>query len=130
MARVLVANDNDELLDCCRLILELGGHVVETVRDGAKAVRFAQTWQPDAMVIDWVMPNMDGPTAIAALRAQEATARLPILLMSGTDGGDVLAAAIGADAFLGKPFRSEQLLAGVNDLLAAAAWAAESLRPV
>ena len=118
MARILVANDNVDLLDCCRAILEADGHVVEAVADGQKALWLARSWQPDLIVIDWVMPEMDGPTAIAILRADPTTARLPILLMSGTEGvTDDVVAITGADAFLRKPFQGRELRAGVASLL-------------
>jgi len=112
------ANDNVDLLDCCRAILEADGHVVEAVADGQKALWLARSWQPDLIVIDWVMPEMDGPTAIAILRADPTTARLPILLMSGTEGvTDDVVAITGADAFLRKPFQGRELRAGVASLL-------------
>ena len=117
MARILLANDNVDLLDCCRAILEVEGHAVEAVADGGKALWLARHWQPDLLVVDWVMPEMDGPTAIALLRADPTTARLPILLMSGTEGVDDVAATTGADAFLRKPFQSSQLRAAVARLL-------------
>ena len=117
MARILVANDNADLLECCRAILEAEGHVVEAVAGGGQALSLARNWQPDLMVIDWVMPEMDGPTAIALLRADSTTARLPILLMSGTEGVDLVAADTGADAFLRKPFQRKELVAGVARLL-------------
>ena len=117
MARILIANDNADLLDCCRAILESEGHVVEAVADGHKTLWLARNWQPDLLVIDWVMPEMEGPTAIAILRGDPATARLPILLMSGTEGAEDVAAVTGADAFLPKPFHSRELLAAVARLL-------------
>ena len=117
MARILLANDNADLLDCCRAILELDGHVVEAVADGRKALWLARTWQPDLIVIDWVMPEMEGPTAIAILRADPTTARLPILLMSGTEVTEDVVAVTGADDFLRKPFQRKELLAGVERLL-------------
>jgi CheY-like chemotaxis protein len=116
MARILIANDSLDLLDLCRSILEEGGHVVQTVAGGTEAVRLARDWQPDLVVIDWVMPEMDGPTAIAALRSDPATRGLPILLMSGTEDGDG-AANSGADSFLPKPFSLAELLARVDELL-------------
>lgn len=117
MALILIANDNCDLLDSCRAILEGDGHVVETVADGEKALRRVRAWRPDAVVIDWVMPRMDGPTAIAALRADPATERVPILLMSGTDGGEATAIEVGADAFLAKPFLAADFSAAVERLL-------------
>ena len=77
MAQILLANDNCDLLECCRAILEADGHVVETVADGERTLRLARAWQPDVLVLDWVMPGMDGPTAIARLRADPATAHIP-----------------------------------------------------
>jgi len=118
MAQILIANDNVDLLDCCQAILEAAGHEVETVADGREALRLARSWQPDVMVIDCVMPKLDGLTAIAALRADPATDRLPILLMSGTEGVEAAAAHSGADRFLRKPFQAEDLVAEVEKLLA------------
>jgi len=117
MAQILIANDNCDLLECCRAILEADGHVVETVADGDKAILYARTWQPDAVVLDWVMPHTDGPTAIAALRADPATEGLPILLMSGTEDGEGASVEMGADIFLRKPFLAEELSAAVDRLL-------------
>ena len=117
MAQILVANDNCDLLECCREILEADGHVVQIVADGEKAVQLARTWHPDAVVIDWVMPQSDGPSAIAALRADPATEDIPILLMSGTEQGETTSAEIGADAFLRKPFMAQDLSAAVERLL-------------
>ena len=121
MARILIANDNGDLLEGCRAILEDDGHVVEIVADGGLAMARAVTWQPDLIIIDWVMPYVDGPTAIGVLRAQAATALLPILLMSGTEDAENSAIEIGANGFLRKPFHAGELRAQVNDLLQAAA---------
>jgi len=118
MAQILIANDNPDLLDCCQSILEGEGHVVRAVADGERAMAMALEWQPDVVVMDYVMPGTDGPTAIAALRASPATANVPILLMSGTDGTAASASRFGADAYLRKPFEAEQLVAAVARLLA------------
>jgi CheY-like chemotaxis protein len=119
MASILIANDNRDLLECCRAILEADGHEVEIVADGEKAVSQVRARQPDAVVIDWVMPRMDGPTAIAALRADPATRELPILLMSGTEGREEASLEVGADVFLPKPFLAADLSAAVERLLEA-----------
>jgi CheY-like chemotaxis protein len=117
MAQILVANDNCDLLECCRAILEADGHEVEIVADGEKAVVIARAWHPDAVVLDWVMPHADGPAAIAALRSDPATEHIPILLMSGTENGEAASVEIGADAFLRKPFLATDLSAAVERLL-------------
>jgi DNA-binding response OmpR family regulator len=120
MARILIANDSHDLLDLCRSILEEDGHLVKAVTGGKEAVRVARDWQPDLILIDWVMPEMDGPTAIRILRGDPTTSSLPILLMSGTQDGDA-AANSGADSFLPKPFLLEELLGRVEELLRDAA---------
>lgn len=117
MARILIANDNSDLLDCCRSILEDAGHMVEALQNGVMLVMRARTWRPDLVLIDWVMPAMDGPTAIAALRAHPATTLLPIILMSGTEADETVALKTGANAFLRKPFQSDELLDQVAALL-------------
>ena len=83
MAQILIANDNADLLECCQAILEAEGHVVRAVEGGENAIALVREWQPDVVVIDYVMPDTDGPAAIAAWRAAPATANVPILLMSG-----------------------------------------------
>jgi CheY-like chemotaxis protein len=117
MARILVANDDQDLLELCRAILEEAEHVVTIVADGHEAINLARAWRPELIVVDWVMPHVNGPTAIATLRADAVTRRIPILLMSGSNGGDGTAREVGADSFLEKPFRPEELVAAVADLL-------------
>jgi CheY-like chemotaxis protein len=119
MAQILIANDNCDLLECCRAILEADGHEVEIVADGEEAIDLARARHPDAVVIDWVMPRVDGPAAIAALRADASTSGIPILLMSGTEQGEARSAEIGADAFLRKPFLAADLSTAVEHLLEA-----------
>jgi CheY-like chemotaxis protein len=117
MAQILIANDDPDLLACCQSILEAEGHVVQVVADGEVALALVERWQPDVVVIDYVMPGTDGPSAIAALRADPATADVPILLMSGTNGTEATAGRIGADEFLRKPFEAAELVAAVDRLL-------------
>jgi CheY-like chemotaxis protein len=122
MAQILIANDNCDLLECCRAILEADGHEVEIVADGEEAIDLARARHPDAVVIDWVMPRADGPAAIAALRADPTTSGIPILLMSGTEHGEARSAEIGADAFLRKPFLAADLSTAVEHLLEATTY--------
>jgi two-component system cell cycle response regulator len=61
------------------------------------------------ILIDWVMPHINGAEAIAILRGDPATRDIPILLMSGSPSADVMARKAGADAFLRKPFSSSEL---------------------
>lgn len=119
MARILLANDDADLLTLCQSLLEDEGHTVESVVNGRRMLERAQTWRPDLVLLDWVMPEIDGGTATRILRSQPATASIPILMMSGSSEGDTEAHDAGADAFLRKPFRASDLVRNVTDLLAA-----------
>jgi len=117
MARILIANDDCDLLELCRSFLEDEGHLVDIVANGEEAVARLRTWMPDLVVMDWVMPEMDGGTAVEKLRAHPATASMPVLMMSGSDDGEARSLAAGADSFLRKPFRGAELVNCVADLL-------------
>lgn len=123
MARILIANDNEEFLGTCKDVLESAGHSVRAVANGALAVELARQWYPDAIVVDWKMPDTDGTAVIRALRRDLATASIPILMMSGSARGAEAALQAGADGFLAKPFNEDQLLAAIDDMLALAAKA-------
>jgi DNA-binding response OmpR family regulator len=117
VATILVANDNQGLLDDCRWLLEQDGHAVTTVMNGRKVLELALTQQPDLVLLDWMMPEVDGVTAIEILRADPATAGLTLMMMSAADDGEARARAAGADAFIRKPFDADDLLARVRDVL-------------
>ena len=121
MARILIANDDEDLLELCRHILEDCGHVIQTAADGRLALDLIRRWQPDMVLIDWVMPHVNGAEAIAILRGDPATRDIPILLMSASPSADVMARAAGADAFLSKPFLPAELAACAGLLLDASA---------
>jgi len=78
--RILIADDNE----CFRLLLTvaLHGYRVMVAGDGAEAVELAQCHQPDIILMDVMMPEMDGFEALRQLKANEATAGIPVILMS------------------------------------------------
>lgn len=117
MAKILIANDDEELLDLCRDILEECGHVIETAADGRLALERIRTWRPDMVLIDWVMPYINGAEAIGILRDDPSTRDIPILLMSGSPRAEEMARKAGADAFLPKPFLPAELVARAALLL-------------
>ena len=120
---ILVADDNPALRDLCRLGLAQVGIDVVLATDGEEALRLAGERRPDGIVLDLLMPRLDGLSALLRLRADDATRHIPVILASGMPGGDVarLAEAYGAAAFLVKPFRVEELVKRVEALLAGAA---------
>src|SRR3954447_26258309 len=113
--RVLVADDNADMRDYLRRLLETR-YSVEVVPDGQAALEAALAAPPDLVVSDVMMPRLDGMGLLAELRADERTARVPVLLLSARAGQEaaVEGLAAGADDYLVKPFSARELLARVG----------------
>jgi len=107
--RVLVADDCPDTRKSLRLLLKVWGHDCRDVGDGEAAVRLALDYAPDLVLLDILMPEMDGFEAARRLRQLDPLLRL--IAMSGHTGpGDVLAALeAGFDHFLVKPFDPREL---------------------
>jgi CheY-like chemotaxis protein len=110
--RILIADDNE----CLRLLLAvvLHGHDVIVAGDGAEAVELAERKRPDIILMDVMMPEMDGFEALRQLKANEATADIPVILMSAgcVRQQDVeRGPGLGAEDYLKKPFPFD-----INDL--------------
>lgn len=117
---VLVADDSYELRMALEMVLQAAGYRVVVAPDGAEAVRLATAERPDLVLLDVMMPEMDGYTAAAHLRALPGERRLPILAISAHFAPeDAERAAALFDGRLPKPIRAGELLRRV----------AESLRP-
>jgi CheY-like chemotaxis protein len=118
-AKVLVVDDDPGVRQVCCEILELAGYGVVEAANGQVAVQIAQTDPPRMVLMDIMMPIMDGIAACLALKTNPATAHIPVALMSaGKNLRDSRVADACADALVTKPFDLEELLATVARLLA------------
>ncbi|HLF25186.1 MAG TPA: response regulator [Anaerolineae bacterium] len=119
MANVLVIDDDLDLLNMLRLMLERGGHTVSTTADGADGLNKARELNPDIAIIDVMMPGMHGYQVCRKLREDPATAHLAILILTAraqpVDREAALAAQ--ADDYMSKPVSPTELLTKVNELL-------------
>ena len=115
--RVLVVDDDRAVRESLRRSLEFNGYTVSLAGDGAEALAAIASAAPDALVIDVMMPRLDGIEATRALRA--AGNDLPILVLTARDsvGDRVDGLDAGADDYLTKPFALEELLARLRALL-------------
>jgi two-component system response regulator MprA len=122
VGRVLVADDQDDVRCLLSLLLQLEGHEVATVNDGAEAVAEATRRPPDAIILDVMMPRVDGLTALRQLRLGPSTAHVPVLLLSGKTAAADFDAGMkaGADGYLAKPFEPDDLLAAIARITHAA----------
>jgi DNA-binding response OmpR family regulator len=120
---VLVADDDEDILQLVALRLGRSGYDVVSATDGESALELAMVRLPDLVVIDVAMPRMDGLEITRMLRARDETASIPILLLTArTRDVDVeLGLAAGADDYVTKPFSPELLAQRVAALLQIAA---------
>ena len=109
---VLVADDEDD-------ILEISGYTVIAAHDGAEALELARSSKPDLAVLDVMIPKMDGFELVRRLREDEATTRMPIILLTArTQEADVQHGFdAGADDYIRKPFSPEELRSRVQAIL-------------
>jgi diguanylate cyclase (GGDEF)-like protein len=117
--RVLVADDDPDILAVVQVNFELEGFEVDTAVDGEDALQKATGNPPNAIVLDIMMPRMDGLTALHRLRSQATTASIPIVLLTarGLPEDRVRGLELGADDYITKPFDINELVARIRAVL-------------
>ena len=118
--RVLLVDDENQLRRVMRDLLERDGYTVFEAKDGAQALEQVDTHAPDILVLDLNLPGLDGYGVITQLRSRQATADLPIIVLTakGDEDNEVRVFELGADDFLSKPFRARALSARIQAVLA------------
>ena len=117
---ILVVDDEDDIREVAALSLEtIAGYQVITARSGASALSIAAEQQPDAIILDVMMPEMDGPTTFQKLRAQSSTSHIPVVFLTAKVQPSERArfASLGASAVLSKPFDPLTLASELADAL-------------
>lgn len=116
-ARILVVDDDTSIRESLVRALRLEGYEVSAASDGAKGLDAVKNEQPDAIVLDVMMPSVDGLTVCRVLRSEKN--RVPILMLTArTETSDRVAGLdAGADDYLPKPFALDELLARLRALL-------------
>lgn len=117
---VLVVDDEPLTRNLLRLMLEPAGFRVTGAEDGFEALEMAREMAPDIMILDVMMPLMDGLTVCKTLRNEQATANLPIIMLSGKVHGDAIreGLAAGANRYLAKPTPRTGLIQELKEVLA------------
>lgn len=113
--KILVVDDEVEIRDLILAILEDEGYEVAAATSGEGALRLLPSVRPDLILMDIMMPQMDGREALRRIRAEPEFARLPVVLMSAAFSRDQ--AGTTAEAFLPKPFDIDRLLETIATLL-------------
>ncbi|HVH38664.1 MAG TPA: response regulator transcription factor [Gemmatimonadaceae bacterium] len=115
--RVLIVEDNPDLAFGLRNNLEIEGYDVAVSEDGPNGVERAREWKPDVMILDLMLPGMDGYTVLRTLRDSGFTAPVLMLTARGEEADKVKGLRSGADDYVTKPFGVLELLARVEALL-------------
>jgi len=118
MTRILVIDDEESILDVIRRILEWNGYEVVAADDGSRGFATAQRQSPDAIILDLMMPIMDGFAVLEALRCHERTAGVPVLVLTAmeAEGLEDRCHELGAKSYMQKPFDPDQLLEAIEAL--------------
>jgi len=119
-AKILIADDEVYMLRLLEMTFKKGGYAVVSCRDGQEALASAATAQPQLIVLDVMMPSLDGLGALRQLKENPATRDIPVVVLSAKGHAltKVEAEAAGAALFLAKPFSPTQLLGEAQNILA------------
>jgi len=120
--RILVVEDEKHIAEGIRLNLSLLGYNVTIATDGVSALQQWKAWRPDLIVLDIMLPGIDGFSVLQSIRLEDE--KLPILILSAKAGPDdrVRGLAHGVDDYLAKPFNLEEFQLRVERLLKRASW--------
>lgn len=116
---IMVVDDEAHIRDMLTLLLELHGFAVSTAIDGADAWQKINQCRPDAIILDVMMPVMDGITFCRHLRADPQTTHLPVIMLSGKTqfGAEAEGLAAGANFYMWKPMKTSELMANIQAVL-------------
>ena len=116
--RVLLAEDEPNIVESLTFMLERAGFEVSVESDGRRALDVARTETPDVLVLDVMLPEMDGFEILRQLRSDQRGASLPILMLTakGQREDREMALKCGADLFITKPFANADIVSAVKKL--------------
>ena len=119
MGRVLVVDDEPDVLLLCRLNLQQRGHELLEAAGGSQALELARERHPDVIVLDLMMPGINGYDVLEALQGDDATSDIPVLVLTAKSlrADRERSHGLGASAFLTKPFMPSELCEMVDSLL-------------
>ena len=116
---ILVVEDEPDIADSLDARLYLAGYEIAVAKDGKDAVSLARELKPDLVLLDVLLPKVDGFEVCRILKTEPATKKIPVLMLTALQSvGDVdRAFEVGANDYLSKPFTNEKLLAKIEKLL-------------
>ncbi len=119
MATILIVEDDPDIANLIARYLQQAGHAVDQLRTGTDVIRRVKATPPDLLVLDIMLPGVDGLRICQALRTDPKTARVPIIMVTarGEESDRIAGLELGADDYVTKPFSPKELSARVTALL-------------
>jgi CheY-like chemotaxis protein len=119
MKRVLVVDDEESIRATVAEVLKDEGYVVVTAQNGLEALEFVRSSRPDGILLDLMMPVLDGFGFLQACRQEELCAKTPVLVLSAYRRlAEAAVSELRVDRFLAKPFELNELIEAVEELVA------------
>jgi len=117
--KILIVEDEEDVLELIRYTLESDGYLTESAVTGREALKKAKSGVPDIIMLDLMLPELDGLDVCRLLKADAETAAIPVMMLTakGTEADIVAGLEIGADDYITKPFSPRVLLARVKAVL-------------
>jgi len=117
--KILIVEDEEHLLELESLLLSTKGYEVKGVLDGPSALELVASMKPDLILLDIMLPVMDGFEVCRQIKANEATRHIPVVMLSAKKSKEDLVKAeqVGADRYITKPFKSAMVIATIQRLL-------------
>jgi len=117
---IVLAEDEPDIQLVARLALKRAGFTVRVVNNGIEAIAAAKADRPDVILLDWMMPELDGPATCRRLKADPATAAIPVIFLTARSQEVEIqrGLALGAAGYITKPFNALTLGDEVHQVLA------------
>jgi DNA-binding response OmpR family regulator len=118
MKRIIVVDDDEEVLDTIELVLEIGGYEVEPLADAENIHEHIQNFNPDLIILDIVLGKIDGRVICKEIKSNSKTKHIPVLMMSGLyKAEEINTLDTPPDDFMPKPFKMDVLLEKIEKLI-------------
>jgi len=117
--RILIVDDETELVKAIQIRLEQAGYETLVAYDGQEGYEKARKEKPDLIILDLMLPRMDGYKVCGLLKGDTGYSKIPIIMLTARaqDTDEKLGLDLGADAYITKPYRHEVVLAKIKELL-------------
>jgi DNA-binding response OmpR family regulator len=117
--KILVVEDEESLLKLQSILLTIRGYTVEGAMDGQAALEAVETMNPDLILLDIMIPKIDGFEVCRQIKANEATRHVPVVMLTAKKSRDdrVMGEQVGADLYITKPFKTSMVIESIQRLL-------------